>query len=46
MADEMHFTLGEGMECLKSIIVYDTIVSFLGFNAMFFHSMCSFKDSF
>ena len=32
----MHFTLGEGMECLKSIIDHDTIVCFLRSFLMFF----------
>ena len=37
----MHFTLGEGMECVKSIIGHDTIISFWRFNALFF--ICSVK---
>ena len=35
-AGEMRFTLGEGMECLKSIIGHDTIVSFSAFQWLVF----------
>ena len=39
----MHFTLGERMESLKSIIGHDTIVYFSRFIALIFRSLCCFQ---
>ena len=43
MAGEIHFTLGKGMECLKSIIGHNNIVSFLHFNDLFFSFLAFFS---
>ena len=42
-AGEIHFTLGEGMEFLKSIIGHNTFVSILRFNDLFFRFSCYFQ---